>query len=149
MFLDFAELRPEHRNLVRLVFLDPRVRGLYEEWERVAAEAVARLRMDAVHIPGDPRLAELVGELSVADDDFRRWWSGHGVRVASAGRKRLRHPLAGRLELDWQAMRLGASPDQTLVTYTAPAGSSSHDALLFLTSWAPRVGGTAPSRTSS
>jgi transcriptional regulator with XRE-family HTH domain len=135
LFLDFATLRPEHRNLVRLLFLDSRLRGLYADWESVAAEAVARLRMDAGGTPDDSRLAELVGELSVRDDDFRRWWGGHSVRIASAGRKRLHHPVAGGLELDWQAMRLAAAPAQILVTYTAPAGSPAHDTLLFLTSW--------------
>ncbi|WP_407563808.1 helix-turn-helix domain-containing protein [Streptomyces sp. 184] len=135
LYPDFATLPPEHRNLVRLVFLDPRVRGLYEDWEQVAAEAVARLRMACGHAPGDPRLATLVGELSARDVDFRRWWGGHGVRTPGAGRKRLRHPVAGSLELDWQAMRLAAAPDQTLVTYTAPAGTPAHEALVFLTSW--------------
>ncbi|MER5781505.1 helix-turn-helix domain-containing protein [Streptomyces mobaraensis] len=135
LFCDFATLRPEHRNLVRLVFLEPRVRGLYADWAAVAAEAVARLRMDAAHTPEDPRLAKLVGELSVRDADFRRWWGGHGVRIPTAGRKTLNHPLVGSLELDWQAMRIGASPEQTLVTYTAPAGSPTHDALAFLASW--------------
>jgi len=135
LFCDFAALRPEHRNLVRLVFLEPRVRGLYADWEAIAAEAVARLRMDAVHTPEDPRLTKLVGELSVCDADFRRWWGRHGVRIPTAGRKRLTHPLVGSLELDWHAMQLNASPDQILVTYTAPAGSPTHDALAFLTSW--------------
>ncbi|MET9777930.1 helix-turn-helix domain-containing protein [Streptomyces sp. NPDC006367] len=143
LFLDFATLRPEHRNLVRLVFLDPRIRGLYAGWESVAAEAVARLRMDAAHTPDDPRLTKLVGELSVHDDDFRRWWGGHGVRIPSAGRKRLHHPVVGDLELDWQAMQLGAAPDQTLVTYTAPAGSPTHDALAFLTSWSTPLDATS------
>jgi transcriptional regulator with XRE-family HTH domain len=135
LFLDFAALRPEHRNLVRLVFLEPEVRALYADWEQVAAEAVARLRMDAVHTSGDARLAKLVGELSVQDNDFRRWWGGHGVRAASAGRKRFHHSVVGTLDLDWQAMQLGAAPDQTVVTYTAPIGSPSHDALRILTCW--------------
>ncbi|MEV5884879.1 helix-turn-helix transcriptional regulator [Streptomyces sp. NPDC052020] len=136
LFLDFADLRPEHRNLVRLVFLHPRIRALYPEWEQVAADAVARLRMDAVHVPDDPRLSKLVGELSVRDDDFRRWWGGHAVRAASGGRKRFRHPVVGELDLDWQAMRLATTTDQTLVAYTAPAGTLAHDALRVLTAQA-------------
>jgi hypothetical protein len=116
--------------------LDPRIRDLYADWDAVAAEAVERLRMDAVHTPGDRRLNDLVGELSLQDDDFRLWWRSHGVRAASGGRKRLRHPLVGPLELDWQAMALNATPGQTLVTYTAPRGTPSYDALHLLTSWA-------------
>ncbi|WP_458687546.1 MmyB family transcriptional regulator [Nocardia tengchongensis] len=43
-------------------------------------EAVDRLRMAAARTPGDSRLTQLVGELSVHDPDFRRWvsWSWIG-----------------------------------------------------------------------
>lgn len=147
LFLDFAALPREQRNLVRLVFLEPRVRALYVDWEQVAAEAVARLRMDAVHTPGDPRLAKLVGELSVQNDQFRRWWGGHGVRAAGGGRKSFHHPVVGLLELDWQALHLAAAPDQALVTYTAPVDSPSYDALRILTSWTSKH--AAPTRNTS
>lgn len=120
---------------MRLLLLEPRFRGPYRDWESVAAEAVARLRMDAVHAPGDRRLTSLAGELPLKGGDLRRWWGGHGVRAAGR-RKRFSHPLVGPLELDWQATALNASPGQTLVTYTA---SPSYDALRLLTSWTART----------
>lgn len=41
-------------------------------------------------------------------------------------------------------MALNAAPDQTLVTYTAPRGTPSHDALRFLAGWtdSPRASAT-------
>ncbi|MEC3956529.1 helix-turn-helix transcriptional regulator [Nocardia sp. CDC153] len=135
LFFDFAEVPVAQRALVRMVFLEPRIRGLFVHWEQVAAEAVDRLRMAAARTPGDPRLAQLVGELSVHDKDFRRWWAGHGVRTLAGGRKRLRHRVVGELELDWQVLQVLTAKDQTLVTYTAPAGSLSHEALRILCSW--------------
>ncbi|WP_297617115.1 helix-turn-helix domain-containing protein [Nocardia sp.] len=136
LFVDFAEIPAHQRALVRLVFLEPRMRTLFKNWEQVAAEAVDRLRMTAARTPGDPRLMQLVGELSVHDLDFRRWWAGHGVRTMAGGRKLLRHPVVGDLALDWQVLQVLSSPGQTLVTYTAPAGSPSHEALRILGSWA-------------
>ncbi|MEC3917601.1 helix-turn-helix domain-containing protein [Nocardia sp. CDC160] len=135
LFLDFAEIPVAQRALVRMVFLEPRIRGLFAHWDQVAAEAVDRLRMAAARTPGDPRLAQLVGELSVQDKDFRRWWAGHGVRTLAGGRKLLRHPVVGDLELDWQVLQVLTAEDQTLVTYTAPEGSPSHEALRILCSW--------------
>ncbi|MFE2996675.1 helix-turn-helix domain-containing protein [Nocardia sp. NPDC059246] len=135
LFLDFAEIPPPQRALVRMVFLEPRMRGLFMHWDQVAAEAVDRLRMAAARTPGDPWLARLVGELSVRDADFRRWWAGHGVRTLAGGRKWLRHPVVGDLELDWQVLQVLTASDQTLVTYTAPEGSPSHEALRILCSW--------------
>ncbi|MEU6586768.1 hypothetical protein [Nocardia sp. NPDC046763] len=135
LFLDLAEIPVAHRALVRLVFLEPRVRGLFVNWEQVAAEVVDRLRMAAARMPGDPRLTQLVGELSVHDADFRRWWAGHGVRTMAGGRKRLRQPTVGALELDWQVLQVLTASEQTLVTYTALEGSPSHEALRILGSW--------------
>ncbi|WP_344856900.1 helix-turn-helix transcriptional regulator [Planomonospora alba] len=135
LFLDFARLPADQRNLVRLVFLDPHIRGLYAHWEAVAVDAVARLRMVAATYPHDKHLTALIGELSVHDDDFRRWWSSHTVKATDQGRKVFDHPVTGPLELDWQALRINARPDQTLVVYTAPLGSPADQALRFLRSW--------------
>ncbi|WP_460724688.1 MmyB family transcriptional regulator [Nocardia heshunensis] len=139
LFLDFSEIPPAQRALVRMVFLEPRIRGLFANWEQVAAEAVDRLRMTAARTPGDPRLTQLVGELSVHDPDFRRWWAGHGVRTLAGGHKHLRHPVVGELHLDWQVLQVLTAQDQTLVTYTAPEGSPSHEALRILCSWNAEV----------
>ncbi|MGW7481260.1 MmyB family transcriptional regulator [Nonomuraea muscovyensis] len=61
---------------LRITLLDPRVRAL-PDWPVVAAEAVARRWMDAVHSPDDRRLAALVGELSEI-------WSWTGRRCGPA-----------------------------------------------------------------
>lgn len=80
LLTDFAALPVEHRNLIRLTFLDEQVRSLYADWPRAARECVAVLRMEAGRTPGDPAINALVGELSVRDEDFRNWWAGHQVR---------------------------------------------------------------------
>jgi transcriptional regulator with XRE-family HTH domain len=76
------------RNLLRHVFLDPEGREYYLDWADIAEGAVAGLRASAGAEPDDPRLAELVGELSVKSDDFRQLWARHDVRVRVSGRKR-------------------------------------------------------------
>lgn len=132
---DFGALPPQHRNYIRLAFLDPRVRGRFVHWEKVARECVAYLRMDAGRYPDDPALARLVGELSIGDEDFRHWWSTHRVRAQSSGRKDFRHPTAGELTLDFQVLDVRGT-DQTLLVYTAEPRSRSAEALAFLDGWA-------------
>ncbi|WP_181790679.1 helix-turn-helix domain-containing protein, partial [Streptomyces phytophilus] len=126
LFTDFARLPRHERNFVRLVFCDPAVRALYTDWHRAARACVAQLRMEAARDPADPRLAALVGELSVRDPDFRAWWGGHRVAVRTAGAKALRHPAVGELVLDWSTLTDTGDPDQQLVTLTAAPGTSSH-----------------------
>jgi transcriptional regulator with XRE-family HTH domain len=123
LFVDFARIVPERRNLARMVFLDPRVRSLYMDWEEVASSFVARLRMDALRYAGSPRLDALVRELSGKDADFRRWWNRHDVQGMTSGRKRLKHPVVGELTLDWQGLQIASAPEQTIVVHMAPRGS--------------------------
>ncbi|MFE8015904.1 MmyB family transcriptional regulator [Streptomyces antibioticus] len=141
---DFASVPEKHRNYIRLVFTDPDMRNLYADWSDVAHTCVAQLRMEAARDPENPRLTSLVGELSVQDSDFRRWWAAHHVAVRGVGTKTLRHPVVGELTLDWDTLASTTDTDQQLVVWSAEPGSPSHDALRILASWADA---TAPEPT--
>ncbi|MEV6420818.1 helix-turn-helix transcriptional regulator [Streptomyces sp. NPDC051662] len=133
---DFCRIPEKQRNYVRLVFTDPAMRTLYSDWETVARTCAAQLRMEAAKYPDDPRLTALVGELSVQDPRFRQWWAAHHVATLSVGTKRLHHPVAGDLTLDWDTLTASTDPDQQLVIWTAEPGTPSHDGLRILASWA-------------
>ncbi|MEW2128928.1 helix-turn-helix domain-containing protein [Streptomyces sp. NPDC005435] len=138
---DFDHIPDKQRNYVRMVFLNPSVRALYRDWTEVAQTGVAQLRMEAARDPKDPRLTALVGELSMRDEDFRRWWGAHRVATRGMGTKVLRHPVAGDLTLDWNTLTCVTDPDQQLVTYTAEPGTPSYDALRILASWTASAAG--------
>jgi len=86
------------------------------------------LRLYASHHPHDPRLTELVGDLS-ADPDFRRWWADQDVYRPTYGAKRYRHPLVGDLTLGFEAFTPAGDPGHTLGLYTVEPGSPSEHAL--------------------
>jgi transcriptional regulator with XRE-family HTH domain len=133
---DFGRIPEKQRNYVRIVFTDPAMRTLYHDWETVARTCVAQLRMEAAKYPDDPRLAALVGELSVQDEHFREWWAARHVATLGVGTKTLHHPVAGALSLDWDTLTASTDPDQQLVIWTAEVGTPSHDGLRLLASWA-------------
>ncbi|WP_419664941.1 helix-turn-helix domain-containing protein [Streptomyces sp. 2-1] len=135
LLTDFERVPEKRRNYARLVFTDPGFRELYLDWRTVARSCVAQLRVEAARCPGDPALTGLVGELSVADADFRQWWAGRQVPGLRVGTERLRHPVAGDLTLDWDSLTCTADPAQQLVVMTAESGTPSHDGLRFLASW--------------
>lgn len=139
LFIDFSRIPEKKRNFVRLVFTDPDIRALYPNWEWVAQTSLAQLRMEAARDSKDPRLAELVGELSLTDPDFRRWWGTHRVAVQGTGTKIVNHPVVGALELDWSFLTPTTDPEQQLITLTAQPGTPSHDRLRILASWAART----------
>lgn len=132
---DFDALPPRERNLLRFTFLDESARELFTDWEEVARDNVAILRLDAGRHPDDPLLTELVGELAVKSDEFRTWWADHNVRERTHGIKRYHHPLVGDLTLGYESVAVLGDPDQTLCIYTTEPGSASETALRLLANW--------------
>ncbi|MFC9744919.1 helix-turn-helix transcriptional regulator [Streptomyces niveus] len=129
--------RPGDRpNLSRMVFLDPRTRDLYVDWERKAQAVVGSLRQIAGHHPEDALLASLVGELSTACPEFAALWSDHRVRPCEADSYRLCHPLVGELTVTQQIVVPARSPDQFLVLVTTEENSRSEDTLARLGAYA-------------
>jgi transcriptional regulator with XRE-family HTH domain len=124
----------EGENIVRAAFLDPRVRDMYEDWERVTEITVAGLRALVGPDVDDPRLNELVGELSVRSERFRQLWARHDVRPKRSGTTRIDHPLVGPLELSYEKLPIPDTDRQILVAYHAAPGSPSAQGLALLAS---------------
>ena len=122
-------------NSARFLFLDPRARIFYVDWESVARDIVATLRGTAGRNPYDRALSDLVGVLSTRSEEFRHLWASHDVRFHRSGTKRVQHPLVGDLTLAYESLELPADPSLTLVTYSAEPGSASEAALLELARW--------------
>jgi transcriptional regulator with XRE-family HTH domain len=123
-------------NTTRFVYLQPdAARKLFVDYDQIARDAAAMLRLEAGRNPHDQALIELVGELSTQSEEFRRRWASQDVRYHRSGRKRLRHPLVGQLDLDFEALELPSEPTWSLNIYTAAAGTPTHDALRVLASW--------------
>ncbi|MFD9738213.1 helix-turn-helix domain-containing protein [Umezawaea sp. NPDC059074] len=139
LLADFPAMSARDRNATRWVFLDETARSLFlEGWEKVASMFVGMLRMDAARYPDDTRTAELVGELSMKSDPFRRWWAGQKVVQAGHDVKVLHHPVVGLLTLHTEALAFPGDPDQTLFTFLADPGSPTDEALTVLSSWMAR-----------
>jgi transcriptional regulator with XRE-family HTH domain len=123
-------------NLARFIFLGAGAGEFYRDWDGIAAQAVGSLRAEAGRDPHDRALTQLVGELSVGSQAFRERWAGHDVTYYRSGVQPFRHPVAGDLDLDYDALEIPADPGQTIVAYSAAPGSPSAQALGLLASWA-------------
>jgi len=116
-------------NRLRSLFLDEDERALYPDWEQATAGLIASFRASIGSDVDDPRIAQLVGELSLGSEHFRKLWARHDVRGLGGGAARLDHPRVGMLELTRQKLPIGDSGGQLLVIYHAEAGSASAAAL--------------------
>jgi len=124
---DLTALRPAARNSARLVFLGPDARARYLNWDVVAAEVVAHLRLEAGRYPDDPLLASLIGDLSINSDAFRRLWARNDVKRKTSGATRVAHPLVDELDFAYEMLTLSAQADQFLAAYTFVAGSPTEE----------------------
>jgi transcriptional regulator with XRE-family HTH domain len=122
----------EGRNQVRVVFLEPEARHIYADWPTIAVDTVASLRAGAGADLDDPRLTDLVGELSLKSEDFRRLWARHDVRAKTTGTKRFLHPMVGELTLSFESFSVNGAPGQQLIVYHAEPGSPTEQALALL-----------------
>jgi transcriptional regulator with XRE-family HTH domain len=123
-------------NHARFIFLNPRSRDFYRDWERAANDTVAILRSEAGRDPYDRGLSDLVGELSTRSDEFRTRWAAHNVRIHQAGVKDFHHPVVGDLSLTYEMMELSADTGLAILAYSAEPNSRSEEALNLLGTWA-------------
>jgi transcriptional regulator with XRE-family HTH domain len=123
-------------NAARFIFLDPRGREFYPDWNKAANDTVAVLRASAGRDPYDRCLSDLVGQLSTQSEEFRTRWAQHNVREHITGIKHFHHPIVGELSLTYDRLDLVADPGLTIFAYTAEPGSRHEETLQLLGSWA-------------
>jgi transcriptional regulator with XRE-family HTH domain len=128
LYRDFAQ----HDNVLRMLFLDPAAKTFYRNAERAKHRAVADLQQTAASTPEDPRILELVGELSVRSGEFRTLWARDLTRVPPFEVKQVYHSGVGDLELRHEALNIRSAPGQQLVILQAEPGSPSADGLALL-----------------
>ncbi|MFG2342509.1 helix-turn-helix transcriptional regulator [Streptomyces phaeochromogenes] len=128
LYGDFAQ----HDNVLRMLFLDPAAKTFYRNAERAKNRAVADLQQTAASTPEDPRILELVGELSVRSGEFRSLWAREYTRVPPYEVKQMYHSGVGDLELRHEALNIRSAPGQQLVILQAEPGSPSADRLSLL-----------------
>lgn len=148
---DFDALPVASRNLARYYLLDPAARQTVGDWERIGAETVAMLRLEAGRRPDDRQLADLVGELTLRSPEFTDWWSDHRVLRRTHGAKLYHHPVVGDLHFAYESFQVPGEADQTLCVYNVEPGSPTEEALRLLASWtapAPDHPAARPARPS-
>jgi len=125
---DYAALAPEQRNILRLIFCDPKVRAAQCDWENVARFVVSAFRADAARAGATARVEALVAELGVRSPEFAAMWRANDVTRYGEGLKRLRHPDAGIIEFEYSAFTVDGRPDLAMVIYN-PATPADADAV--------------------
>ena len=93
------------RNLLRLLFTDPRWRRLFAQWDTVAGSAVAQFRAASADRLGQVSVQDLVAGLRRDSPPFDRAWGGRGGLPPPGWGKALDHPTLGRLTFEFMTVQ--------------------------------------------
>lgn len=117
MFADYGSMPLKQRNVLRFIFLDPRVRAAQYDWESVARLVVGSFRVDAARAGAASEVEPLVEELCRLSPEFKAMWSDNDVRGHGEGVKHIRHPLLGPLAFEYSVFAVDGRSDLSMVVY--------------------------------
>jgi transcriptional regulator with XRE-family HTH domain len=117
MLTDYGALPREQRNILRLVFLDPKMRAAQYDWESVARFVVGAFRVDAARAGAAQEVEPLVEELCRLSPEFKAMWLDNDVRAHGEVVKHMRHAVLGPLAFEYSAFAVDGRPDLSMVVY--------------------------------
>jgi transcriptional regulator with XRE-family HTH domain len=126
VLFDYTTIAPEDRNVLRLMFLNSRVRAAQFDWESVARYLVGVFRADTARAGATTGMQSLVDELMQKSPEFASMWHDNEVRDFGEGVKRIRNAALGELALEYSAFAVDGRPDLSMLVYT-PVGSGDKD----------------------
>lgn len=130
LLTDYSKLPREERNILRLMFSSARVRGRQEDWASVARFVVGAFRADVARVgaTASAEVEKLVTELCRTSREFEALWQDNDVVAHGEGVKRIHHPDAGFLELEFSSFAVEGRPELGMIVYN-PASATDAERL--------------------
>ncbi|WP_081952320.1 helix-turn-helix domain-containing protein [Kitasatospora phosalacinea] len=114
---------PEHvpadrRNLMWLLAVDHRLRGVLPDWEPLAMNVFQHFRAQAGPAIADPRTDELYRRLEADAPELRHWWGCHSVAELTARTVRATPPGLDPVRLTLSSFHPVDDPSALVVLFT-------------------------------
>lgn len=136
---DYGALPPDKRNILRMIFGDPRIRAAQYDWLSVARFVVGAFRADAARAGAVSEVSELVDELCKLSPEFEALWRENNVHAHGEGVKHLRHPVLGPIAMEYSAFAVDGRPDLAMVVYNPATPTDADRVRAFIASKAAEV----------
>jgi len=117
VFVDYAELPPEQRNILLMMFSNEEMKKRLPDWHQVTRGMVANFRADVARTGASDHVRALVEELSEMSETFRQLWQSQEVSQHGEGIKQLWLPDEGVLELEYSTFAVEGKPGLSLVVF--------------------------------
>lgn len=119
LLTDYSRLPREERNILRLMFGSKDVRSRNEDWDGIARFVVGAFRADVVRAGASmsAEVAKLVAELSRISPEFDALWQDNDVVAHGEGVKRIHHPDAGLIAMEFSSFAVEGRPELGMIVY--------------------------------
>ncbi|MDU6924036.1 helix-turn-helix transcriptional regulator [Franconibacter helveticus] len=121
---DYGQLPLAERNILRRLFTDPEVRQAQDNWQAMARLVVNAFRADIARAGQSVETDHLVAELSQRSPEFDAWWRSNDVTSHGEGAKRIYHPQAGAIDLEFSTFMVEGRQDLNMIVFN-PANEES------------------------
>lgn len=129
VFLDFAQIPPEERNMIRLLFTRKEFRRLAVNWEQFSSSFLSMFRSYYGEYVGDGWYEHFLEEMMGAHPDFKAMWENSQVSYAPEVHLEFRHARAGRMVYELTSLKVYGPDDLRCNVYT-PAPDTNTEAKL-------------------
>ncbi len=116
VFRDYGQLEPRERNLLRVLLLDPDYKA-DGEYEATVSRVLSRFRVEYGQTPDDPRMKQIVQELSDECPIFDELWMRSEVSSRSHGINVTHHPSLGGLTFEHSSYVPEGTPKLRLLMF--------------------------------
>ncbi|MFV8231530.1 helix-turn-helix transcriptional regulator [Mycolicibacterium fortuitum] len=118
LYPNVATTPATERNLLWVVFTDPAVRTLLDDWQVTSQRFLAEFRAEIGSRMGDPALLDLIARLSEVSSEFRAGWERHDIRGFESRERVFHHPQLGTVRYEHHQLRPSDQPEFQIVVYT-------------------------------
>ncbi|NOU81832.1 helix-turn-helix domain-containing protein [Paenibacillus sp. LMG 31459] len=129
VFLDFAKLPPEQRNMISLLFVRKEFRRLAVNWEQFVRGYLSIFRAYYGQYLEDRWYDEFIAEMKDQHPEFNQLWEESRVSSAPDVVLEFRHAKAGKMLFHLTSLQVQGSTDLRCSIYT-PAGDSNTESKL-------------------
>lgn len=127
VFLNFDDIPPEERNMIRLLFTRKELQRLAVNWEHFASGFLAIFRAYYGQYVEDEWYELFLEEMKAAHPDFHRLWEESKVSSAPEVLIEFRHAKAGKMLFQLTSLQVHGNTDLRCSIYTpAPDSSTEH-----------------------
>ncbi|MBD8641430.1 helix-turn-helix transcriptional regulator [Sphingomonas sp. CFBP 13733] len=119
LLTDYSKLPREGRNILRLMFGSDHVRARNADFDSIACFVVGAFRADVARAGASTsaEVIKLVMELSRLSPEFEALWQDNDVVAHGEGVKRIHHPDAGLLAMEFSSFAVEGRPELGMIIY--------------------------------